>query len=74
MTGPEQLSVLPKNVYEFDCDYFNQRFDYPVGHSYFLANSEGEVSLVVSQMVSAIKSGVVEGERSQALSVVESTS
>ncbi|USD60264.1 alpha/beta hydrolase [Vibrio sp. SCSIO 43140] len=74
MTGPEQLSVLPKNVYEFDCDCFNQRFDYPVGHSYFLVNSEGEVSPVISQMVSAMKSGVVEGERSQALRVVESTS
>jgi hypothetical protein len=71
MTGPESLDALPKNVYEFDCDSFNQRFDYPAGHSYFLTDREGHASPIITNMVSAMKSGNVEGERSQALSVVE---
>lgn len=72
MTGPESLDALPKNVYEFDCDSFNQRFDYPSGHSYFLTDAEGIVSPIITKMVSAMQNGRVEGERSQMLSVVES--
>ncbi|MCW8348148.1 alpha/beta hydrolase [Vibrio sp. ZSDZ65] len=71
MTGPERLSALPKNVYEFDCDGFNQRFDYPAGHSYFLTDSKGNVSPIISSMVSAMKNGYVEGERSLRLDVTE---
>jgi esterase/lipase superfamily enzyme len=67
MTGPESLSALPKQVYEFDCDTFNQRFDSPMGHSYFLADNQGYSSPIISRMVSAMKSGRVEGERSQIL-------
>jgi esterase/lipase superfamily enzyme len=72
MTGPERLSALPKNVYEFNCDRFNQCFDHPVGHSYFLTDREGGTSPIIGKMVSAMKCGFVEGERSQTLSVVES--
>jgi hypothetical protein len=72
MTGPESLEVLPKNVYEFDCDSFNQRFDFPAGHSYFLTDREGYASPIITNMVRAMRSGRVEGERSQTLSVVES--
>ncbi len=59
MTGPEDLFEVPKNVYEVDCDDFNNRFDSPKGHSYFLTNAAGDVSPVVQHMVHAIKTGRV---------------
>ncbi|MDG3087898.1 alpha/beta hydrolase [Vibrio hannami] len=69
MTGPEDLSRLPKKVYEVDCDDFNNRFDSPKGHSYFLTDSDGNVSPIIAHMVKAIDTGRVPGERSDRLTV-----
>jgi len=55
MTGPEDLSKVPKNVYEVDCDDFNNSFDKPKGHSYFLESKSGVVSPVLKHMVNAVK-------------------
>ncbi|GAL24267.1 hypothetical protein JCM19239_3970 [Vibrio variabilis] len=71
MTGPEHLNALPKHVYEFDCDSFNQRFDYPMGHTYFLTDNQGNSSPVISCIISAMRSGRVEGECSQILEMTE---
>ncbi len=60
MTGPENISKLPKNVYDVDCDDFNNGFDKPVGHAYFLDNSNGVTSPVLKHMVQAISTGRVE--------------
>lgn len=35
-TGPESLDKTPSNVYEVNCDSFNNKFDKPKGHSYFI--------------------------------------
>jgi len=35
-TGPEDMSKVPPNVYAVNCDSFNNKFDDPKGHSYFL--------------------------------------
>ncbi len=40
-TGPENMELVPKNVYSIDCDNFNNRYDPPVGHSYFLTDENG---------------------------------
>jgi len=56
MTGPEQLSRLPRNVYEVDCDNFNSQFD-PKGHSYFLDDDEGNASPIINHMTHAIATG-----------------
>ncbi|WP_133406743.1 alpha/beta hydrolase [Parashewanella tropica] len=56
MTGSNDLSELPKNVYEVDCDDFNNKFDLK-GHSYFLDNKQGDFSPVIGHMVQAIKTG-----------------
>ncbi|MFS1909678.1 alpha/beta hydrolase [Vibrio sp. 10N.286.48.B7] len=67
MTGPENLSLLPKKVYEFDCDGFNNRFDFPAGHSYFLTDKKGNISPIIQTMFEAIKTGRVGGDKSQRL-------
>ncbi|MDO6426058.1 alpha/beta hydrolase [Thalassotalea sp. 1_MG-2023] len=58
MTGPEDLTKVAKNVYEVDCDSFNNRFDMPKGHSYFL-NSQAQVSPALVHMLSAMIDGRV---------------
>ncbi len=59
MTGPENLSKLPNNVYEVDCDDFNNSFDPPQGHTYFLDAPDKTVSPIIHHMVDAIKNGRV---------------
>ncbi len=69
MTGPEDLDAVPKNVYEVDCDNFNNTFDPPVGHAYFLTGPRNAVSPVLKHMVQAIKTGrVTPNERHHELS------
>jgi esterase/lipase superfamily enzyme len=57
MTGPENLEKTPRNVYEVDCSSFNNRFDSPTGHGYFLEDDEGVVSPVLLHMLYAIRNG-----------------
>lgn len=35
-TGPENMNKVPRNVYAVDCDDFNNAYDNPIGHTYFL--------------------------------------
>ena len=59
MTGPEDLLAVPKNVYEVDCDNFNNTCDPPKGHAYFLDCPGGRVSPVLGHMVTAVKTARV---------------
>jgi esterase/lipase superfamily enzyme len=59
MTGPEQLEKVARNVYEVDCDNFNNTFDKPKGHSYFLTGPKSKVSPALLHMIEAIKTGRV---------------
>ncbi|WP_435106536.1 alpha/beta hydrolase [Arhodomonas sp. AD133] len=59
MTGPQDLQTVPKNVYEVDCADFNNTFDPPQGHSYFLASPDGAVSPVLVHMYRSIRDGRV---------------
>lgn len=62
MTGPRCLSNLPdRKVYTMDCDAFNTDFDFPVGHTYFLTDGEGEISPVVEHVRMAIEMVYVSG-------------
>ncbi|MFT3867018.1 MAG: alpha/beta hydrolase [Nibricoccus sp.] len=42
-TGPEDMDVVPKNVFAVDCDDVNTAYDRPKGHSYFLYDQTGKV-------------------------------
>lgn len=69
MTGPETLSKLPKNVFEVDCDDFNNQFDLE-GHTYFLDNKDGIPSPIIKHMADAIESGrITPNNRSTVLKV-----
>ncbi|OEF29521.1 alpha/beta hydrolase [Vibrio rumoiensis] len=72
MTGPEDLTKLPKRkVYEVDCDEFNNRFDFPTGHTYFLTRTDEkgtqEISPMIHHISKIIQTGRVEGGRSKFL-------
>lgn len=67
MTGPEDISKLPKSVFEVDCDNFNTKFDLK-GHTYFLDDKNGNPSPIIQHMVDAISTGRVKpNERSHVL-------
>ena len=58
-TGPEDMKKVQSNVYAIDCDSFNNRYDYPKGHSYFLDDGNNEVGLVFEHLFNTIKTGRV---------------
>lgn len=61
-TGPEDMRAVPTNVYAIDCDNFNNRYDTPKGHSYFLQDNNGKPGKVFDHMFNSIKTGRVEVE------------
>ena len=65
MTGPEDMNKVPGNVYAIDCDDFNNSYDFPKGHSYFLNDGKREPGETFLHMASCIKTGRVrhEGDR-----------
>lgn len=61
MTGPESMleGRLARNVYEVDCDNFNNSWGDKKGHTYFLRNKNGTISPVIHHMIAAIDGGRV---------------
>ncbi|MDQ6993602.1 MAG: alpha/beta hydrolase [Mariprofundus sp.] len=59
-TGPENMENAPKNIYAVDCDDFNNSYDYPKGHSYFLDDGKGNPGEVFKHMYKALKTGRVD--------------
>jgi esterase/lipase superfamily enzyme len=61
MTGPESMSEsrLARNVYEVDCDDFNNSWGDKKGHTYFLRDSRQKISPVIPHMIAAIDGGRV---------------
>ena len=59
-TGPEDMSKVHGNVYAIDCDNFNNAYDKPKGHSYFLENKSGQAGAVFEHLYNTIKTGRVE--------------
>lgn len=58
-TGPEDMRSVPSNVYAIDCDEFNNTYDWPKGHSYFLEDDSGTPGKVFDHMFNSIKTGRV---------------
>jgi esterase/lipase superfamily enzyme len=58
-TGTQNLSLCPKNVYEFDCSDFNTKFDPPLGHGYLWTNPTvpTEISPVLTHMFNTMING-----------------
>ena len=58
-TGPEDSRKVQSNVYSIDCDNFNNRYDSPKGHSYFLSDENNNIGAVFEHMFNTIKTGRV---------------
>ncbi len=58
-TGPEDMSKVQSNVYAIDCDNFNNKYDMPKGHSYFLDDNNDNIGRVFEHMFNTIKTGRV---------------
>ena len=50
---------MSTNVYAIDCDNFNNRYDSPKGHSYFLEDESGKPGAVFEHMCNTIQTGRV---------------
>ena len=61
-TGPEDCNKVQSNVFSIDCDNFNNKYDSPKGHSYFLSNENNEVGEIFEHMFNTIKTGRVSVE------------
>lgn len=59
-SGPENPDLLPKNVFMADCDEFNNLYDSPKGHSYFLRDTAGRPGVVFQHILRAMQTGRVE--------------
>jgi len=44
--GPKSMQKVPSNVYVVDCDKFNNKYDYPKGHTYFLPDKQNKNPLL----------------------------
>jgi len=58
-TGPENMSKVQTNVYSIDCDNFNNTYDPPNGHTYFLDDNNGKVGVVFEHMFNTLRTGRV---------------
>ncbi|MBI3773388.1 MAG: alpha/beta hydrolase [Gammaproteobacteria bacterium] len=58
-TGPEDMDNTPRNVYAIDCDDFNNQYDMPTGHSYFLTDDKGQPGAVFQHILKCIQLGRV---------------
>jgi hypothetical protein len=61
-TGPEDMGKVQNNVFAIDCDNFNNKYDRPKGHSYFLEDNRGNAGKVFEHIFNTIKTGRVEVE------------
>lgn len=60
-TGPADPVQAPRNVVAVDCDDFNGRYD-RLGHSYFLADPQGQPGMLLRHLVETLATGRVAGE------------
>jgi len=60
-TGPEDMRLVPINVYSVDCDDHNTEVD-KKGHTYFLENKKGLPGPVFEDIFRAVQLGRVFGE------------
>jgi len=58
-SGPENPEKVGPNVYSVDCDDFNNSYDTPTGHAYFLEDADGKPGSVFKHMYQSMKTGRV---------------
>ncbi len=64
-TGPENMNKVPRNVFAIDCDDFNNTYDDPLGHTYFLDDPRtGDPGLLLRHAWICLRTGRVPITRS----------
>jgi len=63
-SGPEDMRRTPVNVYAIDCDEFNNTYNPPAGHTYFMYNNEKKPGAVFKHMFLSMKTGRVHSDPS----------
>jgi hypothetical protein len=66
-SGPEDMNKVRDNVYSVDCDDFNNTYDKPMGHSYFLTDPKKKSGAVFKHMLQAMNTGRVYTESNRRL-------
>jgi esterase/lipase superfamily enzyme len=66
-SGPEDMSKVRDNVYAIDCDDFNDDYDKPMGHSYFLKDDKGKPGQTFKHMLSAMQKGRIKANADRRL-------
>ena len=56
-SGPENMELVPGNVFALDCDDVNTRYDYPKGHSYFRYAPKRRPGVVFKHIFQTILTG-----------------
>jgi len=64
-TGPEDMAKVQSNVYAIDCDNVNTKYDFPLGHSYYLTQSNTGAGDVFNHICHALVTGRVKVENRQ---------
>lgn len=60
-TGPENMDLVPGNVYAIDCDDLNTQYDAPKGHSYFTFDASGKMpGKVFEHIAQSVQTGRVQ--------------
>ena len=59
-SGPEDIGKVLSNVYTVDCDNFNNSYDPPQGHTYFLEDNKHKPGKVFEHIFNSIKTGRVQ--------------
>ena len=66
-TGPEDMRLVPDNVYAVDCDDFNVAYDSPVGHAYFGMDDNDQPGAVIRHILACVASGRVHADADRRL-------
>ena len=57
--GAADITKLPENVYQVNCQDFNNRFEFIIGHRYFIRDMFNNISPVIYHMVDALEQGQI---------------
>ena len=57
--GAADITKLPENVYQVNCQDFNNRFEFIIGHRYFIRDMFNNISPVIYHLVDALEQGQI---------------
>ncbi len=71
-SGPEDMNKVSRNVYAIDCDNFNNTYDKPKGHAYFIEDGNGKPGSVFLHILHSLQTGRVHANADRMLELPKS--